>query len=97
MKAAHIFVQSHSQAEPINCISSEDQEGLHPLWPLALQARVLVLGQCGVGPDSQVLATALDEYYQLTIMLMVLVIGMTLLAHLAPLQAKRTQSTQVMH
>lgn len=46
---------------------------------------------------SQVLATALDEYYQLTIMLMVLVVGITLLAHLAPFQAKRTQSTQVMH
>ncbi len=44
---------------------------------------------------SQVLASALDQYFQLTIMLMVLVVGAILLAHLTPFQARLAQTTQV--
>ena len=44
---------------------------------------------------SQVLASALDQFLQLAIMLMMLVVGITLLAHLAPFQARLAQSTQV--
>lgn len=43
---------------------------------------------------SQVLASALDQYFQLTIMLMLLIVGITLLAHLAPFQADLAQRTQ---
>ena len=43
----------------------------------------------------QVFATALDTYFQLTVMLMILVIGCTLLPHLQPFENPRSQIIQV--
>lgn len=42
-----------------------------------------------------VFATSLDAYFQLTIMLMVLVIGITVLAHYQPFEEGLSQSMQV--
>ena len=44
---------------------------------------------------AQVFATSLDTYFQLTIMLMVLVIGITVLAHYQPFEDSLSQSMQV--
>ena len=44
---------------------------------------------------SQVFATSLNSYFQLTIMLMVLVIGITVLAHYQPFEDTLSQSMQV--
>ena len=44
---------------------------------------------------AMVFATSLDAYFQLTIMLMVLVIGITVLAHYKPFEEKLSQSMQV--
>ena len=44
---------------------------------------------------SQVFATSLNSYFQLTIMLMVLVIGITVLAHYQPFEDALSQSMQV--
>lgn len=44
---------------------------------------------------AQVFATSLDTYFQLTIMLMVLVVGITVLAHFHPFQEPLSQSMQV--
>lgn len=44
---------------------------------------------------SQVFATSLDAYFQVTIMLMVLVIGITVLAHCQPFEERLSQSMQV--
>ena len=46
---------------------------------------------------AQVFATSLDTYFQLTIMLMVLVVGITVLAHYQPFEEALTQSMQVRH
>ena len=43
----------------------------------------------------QVFATALDAYFQMTVMLMVLFVGSMLLPHLAPFEDQRSQSIQV--
>lgn len=44
---------------------------------------------------SQVFATSLDSYFQLTIMLMILVVGTTVLAHYQPFEEPLSQSLQV--
>ena len=44
---------------------------------------------------AQVFATSLDAYFQLTIMLMVLIIGFALLAHYQPFEDPSSQATQV--
>lgn len=44
---------------------------------------------------AQVLATSLDAYFQLTIMLMILVVGLAMLAHLRPFRARQSQTIQV--
>lgn len=44
---------------------------------------------------SQVFATSLNTYFQLTIMLMMLVIGITVLAHFRPFEERLSQSMQV--
>ena len=44
---------------------------------------------------SLVLATSLDAFYQLTIMLMIMVIGVTLLAHVQPFAPAVSQRVQV--
>lgn len=44
---------------------------------------------------AQVFATSLDTYFQLTIMLMVLVMGITVLAHFQPFEEPLSQSMQV--
>ena len=44
---------------------------------------------------TQVFATALDTYFQLTVMLMILVVGSTLLQHFQPFESQRSQIIQV--
>lgn len=51
--------------------------------------------RCLVIAAAQVFATSLDAYFQLTIMLMVLIIGLTLLAHYQPFEDPSSQATQV--
>ena len=46
---------------------------------------------------SQVFATSLNAYFQLTIMLMVLVVGITVLAHHQPFNDSLSQGMQVRH
>lgn len=55
----------------------------------------IVLVQTLAFVASQVLATSLDTYFQLTIMLMVLLVGFAVLAHLQPFEARLAQNTQV--
>ena len=45
--------------------------------------------------SAQVFALALDTYFQLTIMLMILVVGFAVLSHLRPFEAAMSQTTQV--
>ena len=44
---------------------------------------------------AQVLATSLDGYFQLSIMLMILVIGLFVLAHVSPFRESVSQHVQV--
>lgn len=44
---------------------------------------------------SQVFAASLDSYFQLTIMLMILMVGMAALAHYQPFEEPLSQSLQV--
>ncbi len=55
----------------------------------------IVLVQTLAFVASQVLATSLDTYFQLTIMLMVLLVGFAVLAHLQPFESRLAQNTQV--
>lgn len=52
---------------------------------------------CLVIAAAQVFATSLNAYFQLTIMLMVLVIGVVGLAHYHPFEDSGSQGTQVSH
>ena len=46
---------------------------------------------------AQVLATSLNGYYQLCIMLMIFVTGLTVLAHVSPFREAISQHVQVSH
>lgn len=50
---------------------------------------------CLLSAAAQVFATSLNAYYQLTIMLMLLLIGMAGLAHYHPFEDRSSQGTQV--
>ena len=55
----------------------------------------VVLWQTLALASAQVLAVSLDAYFQLTIMLTLLVLGLAVLSHLRPFKASLSQSTQV--
>ena len=46
-------------------------------------------------PRVQVFATALDTHFQLTVMLMILLVGLTLLQYLVPFADQTSQKIQV--
>lgn len=54
-----------------------------------------VYNRCWVVAAAQVFATSLNAYFQLTIMLMVLVIGVVGLAHYHPFEDPGSQGMQV--
>ena len=55
----------------------------------------VVLWQTLALASAQVLAVSLDAYFQLTIMLTLLVLGLAVLSHLRPCKAPLSQSIQV--
>lgn len=58
---------------------------------------ILVLLQTFCLAAAQVLATSLNSYYQLCIMLMIFFIGLTVLAHVSPFSEPISQHVQVSH
>ncbi|KAL0021752.1 hypothetical protein WJX79_003206 [Trebouxia sp. C0005] len=68
----------------------------HPYKPSFWYWETIVLVQTLAFVASQVLAISLDSYFQLAIMLMVLLVGFAVLAHLQPFDSSLAQNKQVL-
>ena len=55
----------------------------------------MVLVQTLALAASQVFATSLDSYFQLTVMLIIMIVGVTTLSHLSPFEDRLSQNVQV--